>query len=130
MRLIHAAPHLQADQPVLPHPKHATHSPQECVIATAGDAPPPDRYTSTVLHTFAEPASPHLAAALENRVISDQQITADTLTEIRRFADRLAAGGSSSSSSSGRGLCIVETAGGVASPAPSGNIMVGMETHC
>lgn len=76
--------------------------------------------TSEVLFAFKEPASPHLAAALEGRVVDDDAVAAATLASLQRFARRAAPGAAGDS----RALCIVETAGGVASPAPSGSLMV------
>ena len=73
---------------------------------TAGSA------TSRALTLFAwkEPVSPHIAAAKEGRAVSDAVLLADTRAALASFES---AGGS---------VALIETAGGVASPAPSGSL--------
>jgi dethiobiotin synthetase/adenosylmethionine--8-amino-7-oxononanoate aminotransferase len=71
------------------------------------------------LYAWAQPISPHLAVETEGRAVSDDQLIADVAAELRAFAADAAAGGSTGTN---RRLAIVETAGGVASPGPSGTL--------
>ncbi|GIM11984.1 hypothetical protein Vretimale_15422, partial [Volvox reticuliferus] len=104
----------------------------------------------TTLFAWSHAVSPHLAVRLEGRGVGDEQLLAETAVHIQQELDRLsqqaaeaeaascAHGGdgdgssdtssgsatavSSSSSSSGGALLLLETAGGVTSPAPSGRL--------
>lgn len=87
-----------------------------------------------------DPVSPHLAAVREGRVIPDGAIVSAVAAQLQHFSTHLLAelgagcSGSGTSSSSGggwqqpqwasRGLSVVETAGGVTSPGPSGTLQV------
>jgi len=62
-----------------------------------------------------------LAVEMEGRPGSDRQLAAAVAAELRGFAE---AGLQSGSSGSGGSIAIVETAGGVASPGPSGTLQV------
>jgi dethiobiotin synthetase/adenosylmethionine--8-amino-7-oxononanoate aminotransferase len=80
------------------------------------------RLTSRVLHTYSDPVGPHLAATQEGRVIPDAQLVSDTRQQLQQFAARLPPGAGA--------LSIVETAGGVASPGPSGSLQVRRAAAC
>jgi dethiobiotin synthetase len=60
-------------------------------------------------------------AGSPGRPVSDTQVTASTLAEIQAYTRGLVSAGGTSGAEA---LCLVETAGGVASPAPSGQLMV------
>lgn len=76
-------------------------------------------YTTKVLHAYHAPVSPHVAAAAEGRVVTDHQLVSDTRQALAAFMAQL------SVSNGGHGIAVVETAGGVASPGPSGSLQVG-----
>jgi dethiobiotin synthetase/adenosylmethionine--8-amino-7-oxononanoate aminotransferase len=73
---------------------------------------------SATLFAYSDPVSPHLAAAQEGRVIADADIVAGLAQQLQRFTAAVQAQGSA------QGLTVVETAGGVTSPGPSGNLQV------
>ena len=62
------------------------------------------------LYAWRQPVSPHVAVATEGRAVSDEEVVAATHESLTAFA---AEGGE---------IGLVETAGGVASPAPSGTL--------
>ena len=71
--------------------------------------------------------SPHLAVSLEGRPVSDDEIVAGVTAELGEFDRRLegwAEHGRGKDREERRGLALVETAGGAASPAPSGELQV------
>lgn len=70
------------------------------------------------LLTYSEPVSPHLAAAREGRVVHDDRLIARTARALASFSESASA----SAGPRGPALCVVETAGGVASPGPSGTL--------
>lgn len=80
-----------------------------------------------VMHAWSSPVSPHLAVSREGRPVSDRELLTSVSSELIAFARRLekerstAAGGSSQ-----KGIALLETAGGVASPAPSGELQVSL----
>eukprot|EP00879_Flechtneria_rotunda_P028147 GHRR01030226.1.p3 GENE.GHRR01030226.1~~GHRR01030226.1.p3 ORF type:complete len:118 (+),score=36.65 GHRR01030226.1:1129-1482(+) len=74
---------------------------------------------STTLFTYKDPVSPHLAAVAEQRVVHDDVIVSSVKQQLQRFTAELQRLGPSS-----KGLTLVETAGGVASPGPSGTLQV------
>lgn len=80
-------------------------------------------HLAKVLYAWSRPVSPHLAVELEGRSVSDRQLAAAVAAELRGFAAAglQASGGGAGNSS----IAIVETAGGVASPGPSGTLQVG-----
>ena len=81
-------------------------------------------HLAKVLYAWSRPVSPHLAVELEGRPVSDRQLAAAVAAELRGFA---AAGLQASGGGAGNGsIAIVETAGGVASPGPSGTLQVGL----
>jgi dethiobiotin synthetase/adenosylmethionine--8-amino-7-oxononanoate aminotransferase len=57
---------------------------------------------------------PHVAASEEGRTVSDRALVACITTHLAQFADHVGA--------AGRGVALVETAGGVCSPGPSGSL--------
>lgn len=63
---------------------------------------------SRTLFQFQEPVSPHIAARLASTTVEDAQLQAAVYEELKGYA------------ADGEGFAIVETAGGVLSPAPSG----------
>jgi dethiobiotin synthetase len=71
------------------------------------------------LFAWSNPISPHLASRKERRRVSDAEVVAATAAELSAFA---AAGGDGSGPAR---FAMVETAGGVASPGPSGSLQVG-----
>jgi hypothetical protein len=73
-------------------------------------------FTSRVLFTYADPVSPHVAAAAEQRIIPDDTIITATRQELQRFVQGVPAAAAA--------FVVVETAGGVASPGPSGTLQV------
>jgi dethiobiotin synthetase len=74
---------------------------------------------SATLFAYSDPVSPHLAAAQEGRIIPDGDIVTGLAQQLQRFAAGLQA------QDCVQGLSVVETAGGVTSPGPSGNLQVG-----
>lgn len=80
-------------------------------------------HLAKVCYAWSQPVSPHLAVETEGRPVSDRQVAAAVAAELRGFA---AAG--LKAASSGR-IAIVETAGGVASPGPSGALQVTAVLH-
>jgi dethiobiotin synthetase/adenosylmethionine--8-amino-7-oxononanoate aminotransferase len=72
---------------------------------------------SKTLYAWQQAVSPHLAVQREGRPVSDRQVAAAVAAELRAFAaaDSGARGGAQK-------IAIVETAGGVASPGPSGSL--------
>lgn len=77
-----------------------------------------------VMHAWSRPVSPHLAVRHEGRPVSDQQIVSSVSSELASFSQRMAAGTPLRRSGLPAALALVETAGGVASPAPSGELQV------
>lgn len=73
---------------------------------------------AVTLHTYAPPVSPDLAASLENVPgVSDAVLQEQTTQGLGQFVGTLGI-----MQTAGRALAIVETAGGVLSPAPSGSL--------
>ncbi|KAG2439490.1 hypothetical protein HXX76_004844 [Chlamydomonas incerta] len=100
--------------------------------AGAGGYAPP---RCSTLFAWRHAVSPHLAVQLEGRPVSDDELVVATGRHMAAAAEQLqraavaaaaAEGGSGSSgsgsSSSSRALLLMETAGGVTSPAPSGRL--------
>lgn len=85
-------------------------------------------HQSDTLYTYKDPVSPHLAAAEEGRIIADDDIVSAVARQLQQFTAAVDAkqqqGNSSSSSGRVQGLSVVETAGGVTSPGPSGTLQV------
>lgn len=75
-----------------------------------------DSNLAKTLYAWSQPVSPHLAVEHEGRPVGDAQVAAHVAAELRAFAAAPAA-------AAGR-VAIVETAGGVASPGPSGSLQV------
>lgn len=71
------------------------------------------------LYAWQQPVSPHVAVETEGRPVSNRQVAAAVVAELQGFA---AAGEPAGSSSRQGQIAIVETAGGVASPGPSGTL--------
>ena len=67
-----------------------------------------DTSRATTLFAWRQPVSPHVAVATEGRAVDDEMLLSETETELAAFVQ---AGGE---------FALVETAGGVASPVPSG----------
>lgn len=87
----------------------------------------PQPQLCSVLWFFATPAMllGTAPAACAGRVASDSEILSSVVQEMRSFSSQLAAKSMSSQASPTRqALTLVETAGGVASPAPSGDLQV------
>ncbi|WIA41460.1 hypothetical protein OEZ86_005037 [Tetradesmus obliquus] len=72
---------------------------------------------SSTLFAYSDPVSPHLAAAQEGRVIPDADIVAGLAQQLQQFTAGVLKQGSGV-----QGLSVVETAGGVTSPGPSGSL--------
>lgn len=70
---------------------------------------------SHILYAWRNAVSPHMAVALEGGAVDDMQLVNSVAAQLRRFA---AASGSKGA------MALVETAGGVASPGPSGSLQV------
>lgn len=79
---------------------------------------------SSTLFAYSDPVSPHLAAAAEGRLVPDAAIVAGLAQQLQRFSAVVEAQGPGS-----RGLSVVETAGGVTSPGPSGTLQVGRHSE-
>jgi dethiobiotin synthetase/adenosylmethionine--8-amino-7-oxononanoate aminotransferase len=87
-----------------------------------------------VLFAYSDPVSPHLAAASEQRVVPDAAIVAAVRQHLHKFTaeihsktaavDGAVSSNSSSSFGSVKALTVVETAGGITSPGPSGTLQV------
>ncbi|KAK9811108.1 hypothetical protein WJX73_003299 [Symbiochloris irregularis] len=75
--------------------------------------PAAERLHLSTLFAWQQPVSPHLAAATEGRQASDAEVRSATLQELNAFAV---------ASSQSRALALIETAGGPASPMPSGSL--------
>lgn len=92
----------------------------------ASSAPAADGTLAKTMYAWQQPVSPHLAVETEGRPVSNRQVAAAVAAELRGFA----AAGSLAGSEHGRQqqqrpqIAIVETAGGVASPGPSGTLQV------
>ncbi|KAG2501947.1 hypothetical protein HYH03_000445 [Edaphochlamys debaryana] len=84
--------------------------------ASAGAAGP----RCSTLFAWQHAVSPHLAARLEGRAVPDEQLVAEAGAAMQREAAALAAAGDGGGASGG--VLLVETAGGVTSPAPSGSL--------
>jgi dethiobiotin synthetase len=79
----------------------------------------PSRLTCTTMWSWFEPVSPHLAAEREEATVSDSCVLDTVTASLRSFAQT----GSDIDDNSMPGKwAIVETAGGVASPGPSGTL--------
>ncbi len=118
-RLVAAA----AGLPVATGPHAAQLLPgSERQAATVGQAAA-DGTVAKTLYAWQQPVSPHVAVETEGRPVSNRQVAAAVAAELRGFA---AAGGLAGSSRSQQQqqqqIAIVETAGGVASPGPSGTL--------
>ena len=94
-----------------PHAAHLDPPGAAAAAAAAASSSPPLELSKT-LYAWGQPISPHLAVEREGRAVSDAAVAAAVAAELRSFA---AAGGGQQ-----HRLAIVETAGGVASPGPSG----------
>lgn len=100
---------------------HAAQLEQGAPAGSTGGSPasgPGGADLSKVLYAWSQPVSPHLAVETEGRHISDRQVVAAVAAELRGFAASAPAGGGKAC----QPVAIVETAGGVASPGPSGNL--------
>lgn len=76
---------------------------------------------STQCHTlfaWRQPVGPHVAVAQEGRPVTDRELVGRVAAALRRFDRQQRRAGADT----GRALALVETAGGVASPAPSGRL--------
>jgi dethiobiotin synthetase len=97
---------------------------QAAAAAAATSPAAADAYLlySSTLFAFRDPVSPHLAAAAEQRVVPDGHIVAAVAQQMRAFVQQQ----QQQQQQEGplRGLCVVETAGGVTSPGPSGTLQV------
>lgn len=80
-----------------------------------GDMVRDTKYVAKTLFAWQTAVSPHLAVELEGRGVSDEQMLMVTAQHMKNFSNTL--------SFDSNGLCIVETAGGVASPGPSGSLL-------
>lgn len=114
-RLVAAA----ADLPLVAGPHAAQLDSQLQAVAGPGGGAQSMGTLAKTLYAWGQPISPHLAVETEGRPISDRQVAADVAAELRAFA---AAGSSSVRAGGAVKLAIVETAGGVASPGPSGSL--------
>ena len=81
------------------------------------------------LFAWRKVAGPQVAVAEEGRAVSDSEVLAAVTRQLARFADTVRHGIWGSSFESGfeldgvgGGIALVETAGGVASPGPSGTL--------
>ncbi|KAJ9533539.1 hypothetical protein QJQ45_026569 [Haematococcus lacustris] len=114
-------------------PHAAVLDPQGAISATAVTSPHAQEgkvpmaaaqlKTCKVLHAWSAAVGPHKAVEAEGRQVPDADIQASVAAELQAFASQtrlqaVAAGAPTAC------LTLVETAGGVASPAPSGNLMV------
>lgn len=82
-----------------------------------------DGTVAKTLYAWQQPVSPHVAVETEGRPVSNRQVTAAVAAELRGFAAAGGLAGSSRSQQQQRQqIAIVETAGGVASPGPSGTL--------
>lgn len=70
---------------------------------------------------YRDPVSPHLAAATEQRVVADAAVVAAVAQQMREFVRKQQ---QQQQQGSMLGLSVVETAGGVTSPGPSGSLQV------
>lgn len=70
---------------------------------------------ASTLFCWAEAVGPHVAALREGRPVTDEELRAAVATQLQAFAARHADSVTSA-------LALVETAGGVCSPAPSGRL--------
>ncbi|KAL6751462.1 pyridoxal phosphate-dependent transferase [Haematococcus lacustris] len=113
-------------------PHAAVLDPQGAISATAVTSPHAQEgkvpmaaaqlKTCKVLHAWSAAVGPHKAVEAEGRQVPDADIQASVAAELQAFASQtrlqaVAAGAPTAC------LTLVETAGGVASPAPSGNLM-------
>lgn len=69
------------------------------------------------MYAWNEPVSPHLAAEREEAMVEDSEV----LDMLKRCLENGFVG-TSCSSEEFEGMCVIETAGGVASPGPSGSL--------
>ncbi|KAJ3066793.1 hypothetical protein HDU98_009932 [Podochytrium sp. JEL0797] len=69
---------------------------------------------TTTLHTYTDPVSPHLAAIIEKRPLTDETFLQTTRSAISSCLTRM--------DSNKNGLVLVETAGGVHSPSAGGTL--------
>ena len=67
------------------------------------------------MYAWRKAAGPHVSAALEGRPVMDEEIVRMTGKYLQEFANKTCR-------SDSRPLALIETAGGVASPGPSGNL--------
>lgn len=80
-------------------------------------------HAAATLHAWRAAVSPHLAAQLEGRPVSDRELCDAVKSHVAGAAARVATG------SQLRHFGIVETAGGVCSPTPAGSRQVCMLKH-
>lgn len=93
------------------------------------------RCQATTLFAWSNAVSPHLAAAREGRAVTDEAVLHALSTQIASYASHAFEQGSAHASASGerphpstgapaRKLTLIEMAGGVCSPGPSGSLQV------
>ena len=85
-------------------------------VDTPQVAPSASPATAHTLFAWRHAVSPHLAVAHEGRAVSDEELHTAVVAQLSAAAK--------SFSSAGAGMVLVETAGGVCSPAPSGALQV------
>ncbi len=85
-------------------------------ISNSSGPRPAASSTAKVLFTYSRAVGPHLAAAQEGGAVPDSVVVGAVRRELLQFAAQVPLGAP--------GLCVVETAGGVASPGPSGTLQV------
>lgn len=89
-------------------------------------APCTDPTAARTLYAWKDPVSPHLAVEREGRAVADAEVADATRAELANFgAAVLGSGADGSPAPIVRGACglaLVETAGGPASPGPSGSL--------
>ncbi|GAX82652.1 hypothetical protein CEUSTIGMA_g10078.t1 [Chlamydomonas eustigma] len=82
--------------------------------------------TVKVMYAWSNPVSPHLAVQMEGRHVSDSELITGLFSEISAFTHRLQLRQQQDSqhqdSTGVSAFGLIETAGGVASPAPSGSL--------
>jgi len=72
------------------------------------------------LFAWAAPVSPHEAMRREGRVVSDSDILRSVIDELNRFSSNIP---NHHDSGENKPMCLIETAGGVCSPGPSGRLL-------
>ncbi|KAL4451869.1 hypothetical protein ABPG75_007531 [Micractinium tetrahymenae] len=115
-RLVAAA----AGLPVATGPHAAQLLPSSEQQSAGASAAAADGTLAKTLYAWQQPVSPHLAVETEGRPVSDRQVAAAVAAELRGFAATDVSAGSAQAQQ--QQIAIVETAGGVASPGPSGTL--------